>query len=187
MNVTNWGLIMCAPLLGVVSTVACSSGGGAAAPKPTTHDTTVMLDGADDSAQIPCEPRRVLQTVCQHCHTRPLANGAPFPLEHRSDFDAVYGGIVVREDAIEQLAARRMPLAPITIDDQDRDVLLAWLRAGTPAVPSQTCASLTEAGEGDGGIGGIGADVAAPDAGDLDAGDPLGVLDAADDADTGSP
>ncbi|MBX3229671.1 MAG: hypothetical protein KIT84_04990 [Labilithrix sp.] len=94
----------------------------------------------DDADEIPCDARRVLETICQQCHTRPPANGAPFPLQTRSDVLASYGGMVLRDLMIEQLTARRMPLAPVTIADDERRTLLAWLRAGAPADPPSACA-----------------------------------------------
>jgi hypothetical protein len=90
---------------------------------------------ADDSDEIPCEPRRVLQAVCQRCHTRPTAEGAPFALVARSDI------LPVREDMIEQLDAGRMPLEPVTISDEDRATLLDWLARGAPRVAPQECSS----------------------------------------------
>jgi hypothetical protein len=67
-------------------------------------------------------------------------NGAPFSLVNRSDIVALHDGTEVRAMMIAELEAKRMPLAPVTIEDSDRDVLLEWLRLGAPAVSAQTCA-----------------------------------------------
>lgn len=93
----------------------------------------------EDALEIPCEPRSVLQTVCQQCHSLPPKNGAPFALVRRSDVIGVRSGVVVRELMIQQLEAHRMPLTPVTIDPEARTVLLDWLRAGAPAVTPSEC------------------------------------------------
>ena len=40
---------------------------------------------------------------------------------------------------VEQLSAGRMPLSPVTMDPNDRETLLAWLRAGAPAIAPDAC------------------------------------------------
>jgi hypothetical protein len=133
---------------------ACSSEEGTAAPDVTDASGDVASERApepepelEDEDVIPCGPRRVLQTVCQSCHTRPPRNGAPFPLVTRSNIvRRGVGGREVRELMIEEVEARRMPLAPVTIDDASRATLLEWLKAGSPAVVAQQC---TDAGSGD--------------------------------------
>jgi uncharacterized membrane protein len=185
MTNASWGVLLCASMFGLVSSLACGPAGDAGAPRPKTDDTSVTLSGVDDSTTIPCAPRHVLQTVCQHCHLRPPANGAPFPLERRSDLDVVYGGVAIRELALEEVSARRMPLEPITIGEEDRAVLLDWLRAGAPPVPAQTCSSSLDAGVSDTSDAGLLGDVDV-DAGDVDAA-PGDLFDGGDprDADTG--
>jgi uncharacterized membrane protein len=84
----------------------------------------------------------VLQDVCQKCHIKPITkNGAPFPLVTRSDVLSTYQTVIIRDLMIQVLNARQMPLPPITITDSQRDVLLAWLGAGAPAVSPQTASS----------------------------------------------
>jgi hypothetical protein len=118
--------------------------------KPETHvvylvpsqDASAQLTGelAQDENDIPCAPRRVLQTICQQCHTKPQKNGAPFPLINRSDVvDNVYGGEVVRELMIENVTAGRMPQQPVTISDEDKATLLDWLNAGAPIDHQENC------------------------------------------------
>lgn len=106
---------------------------------------------APDEADIPCAPRHVLQTICQRCHTRPMKNGAPFPLINRSDIVVhSYGGVAVRELMIEEVTSGRMPLSPVTIGADEKATLLAWLHAGAPAEPNVTCdGGVTVVGEAD--------------------------------------
>ncbi|MDF2696053.1 MAG: hypothetical protein K0S65_4436 [Labilithrix sp.] len=49
----------------------------------------------------------------------------------------------IRELMIQQLEARRMPLAPETIDDASRVILLEWLKLGAPAIEPQACEQKT--------------------------------------------
>ena len=95
----------------------------------------------DDVRTIPCEPRRILQTVCQQCHVDPPKNGAPFPLLDRGDILATRNESTVREAMIAQVEAKRMPAVPVTMSDADRATLLDWLNAGAPDVPPRECAS----------------------------------------------
>lgn len=117
--------------------VACSSG-APTAPAPMVEATPSTID-PDDSDAIPCGPRRVLQSICQRCHTKPPANGAPFPLVTRSNIVRVGPDGEIRQLMIEQIEAGRMPLAPVTIDYDSRETLLDWLRAGAPAVTPRSC------------------------------------------------
>ena len=124
-------------LLIALTTLACSTA-------PARLIGAQRADGQaqevrDDPDEIPCEPRLVLQTVCQHCHALPPRNGAPFPLVRSSDVLATRSGMVVRDLMIQQLEAKRMPLSPVTIDPEAREVLLDWLRAGAPAVTPRQC------------------------------------------------
>ena len=95
--------------------------------------------GIDDSLQIPCEPRAVLKAICQQCHTRPLKNGAPFPLQRLSDVNSVHLGRLTRLDMIDDLNAGRMPLFPVTISATDKRTLLDWLNDGAPGVSPRSC------------------------------------------------
>jgi hypothetical protein len=188
MKPAYWGIIMTLGIVSSVLPIACaSSRDGVARPTGATGDASDGLLRRDDSMEIPCEPRRVLVAICQQCHTRPeTKNGAPFPLQWRSDVIATYGGVAIRELMIEQLAAGRMPLAPVTIDPADRETLLAWLRAGAPAVTATTCIDAGTA-ENDAGEDGssskasedAGDDAAEqPDGSDIDAGSDGGTEEA---------
>jgi hypothetical protein len=116
--------------------MACSTTSGT-----PPHVEDVDAASANDADEIPCEPRRVLETVCQQCHTRPMQNGAPFPLVNLSDILAERSDSVVLELMIAQLESGRMPLSPVTIEDGDREILLSWLRSGAPSVDPQACAT----------------------------------------------
>jgi hypothetical protein len=142
---------------------ACSEDGGQTPGPDAGKDAVDEL--RQDANEIPCGPRIVLQSICQQCHTRPTRNGAPFSLVNRSDILAATRGSVIRQLMIEQLEARRMPLSPVTITDDQRNTLLGWLKEGAPAVSPQDCPS----------DAGLGAD------GDVDAGDGGVVDDASSD------
>lgn len=120
--------------------VACDR---APAPRPADAAATgspAVVEPRDDADEIPCAPRRVLVKVCQQCHTRPTVNGAPFPLQRRSDLFATYGEVEIRDLMVEEITARRMPLAPVTIETSDRETLLVWLENGAPAAAPSNCA-----------------------------------------------
>ena len=175
---------MSALIVGSLTPLACgSSRDTVAKPFGATGDASDGLVRRDDSMEIPCEERRILMTVCQQCHTRPeTKNGAPFPLQWRSDILASYGGVEIRRLMIEQLQVGRMPLAPVTIDPSDRPLLLAWLESGAPAVTPRTC-------ENTGGTHTAPHDASTPapeDSGVVDAGaqdDSATAFDGGDDAD----
>ena len=157
-------------LLGL-GVVACSSSDddGATQADAAGVDQAAQQAQIDDSNEIPCAPRLVLQTICQQCHTRPTKNSAPFPLQRLSDVLALYDGQVIRDDMIAELEANRMPLPPVTIEPADKATLLSWLRSGAPSVEATSCTD-TDAG-----------DDAGDDASDLDGGSDAS--DAAFDAD----
>lgn len=132
----------------VTALFACSSDDGGSAsggivinPDASSADVADIdpQPGVDDSLAIPCEPRAVLKAICQQCHTRPLKNGAPFPLQRLSDINAVHFGRLTRLDMIDDLNAGRMPLFPVTISATDKKTLLDWLNDGAPAVSPRSC------------------------------------------------
>jgi hypothetical protein len=122
---------------------ACSTGDVVKAPDAGLVDV-VTQDARADENEIPCEPRLVLQTICQQCHTKPMKNGAPFPLINRSDIFAPRFGSVVRLMMIEQLESGRMPLSPVTITAEDKETLLTWLKSGAPAIAPRACEPKSE-------------------------------------------
>jgi hypothetical protein len=135
----TFGLFVMAPL----SALACSAASGGRVD-PGVADASAAI--REDTDEIPCAPRVVLETICQRCHALRPRGGAPFPLVRRSDVVArVYQGSIVRELMIAELEAGRMPLRPVTIEPEPREALLGWLRAGAPAVSARSC---TDAGAG---------------------------------------
>jgi hypothetical protein len=82
---------------------------------------------------VPCDPNRVLQTVCQQCHTDPPRNSAPFPLVSYHDTQVVLSGNPIWVHMRNAVENGIMPLPPVTIDPASRDTLLRWLDAGAPA------------------------------------------------------
>ena len=129
---------------------ACSSGEVVQAKDAGSLDV-VTEDVRQDANEIPCGPRRILETICQQCHTRPPLNGAPFPLVNRSDILTLREGRPIREIMIEQIEFEKMPLAPVTMTSQQRAILVKWLRDGAPAVEAQACLP-TEDGGSDSGV-----------------------------------
>jgi len=121
--------------------VACSSSD----PIVPAKDAASPVTGPDDSNEIPCDAREVLQTVCQQCHSDPPVRGAPFPLVTRTNILTQRSGGIARDLMIAQLLARRMPLAPVTIEDSQRSTLLAWLQNGAIAVKAQSCTEPADA------------------------------------------
>ena len=117
--------------------------GGAIAASAEDHDGDGDGDAGVVAASIvrtlPCEPRRVLETVCQQCHSDPTTNGAPYPLQDLPEIVAVRDGDPVYTLMIAAIEARRMPLTPVTITEADRALLLDWLRRGAPAVTPRAC------------------------------------------------
>lgn len=146
----------------VVTSWACGATGDAATPEPARPAESGAQEIRDDADEIPCGPRSVLRSTCQKCHSQPPTQGAPFALVTLSDIVATRSGSVVRDLMIEQLAAGRMPLTPVTLDPVEREVLLAWLRAGAQPGPRQSC---DDAGASDADAG----DPRAADAADIDA------------------
>ncbi|HKQ69925.1 MAG TPA: hypothetical protein VJT73_11330 [Polyangiaceae bacterium] len=135
---------------GVVGRAVVMTLGMMACSGSSTPDVADVVPIHEGSDRIPCEPRSILQGVCQKCHTQPLLNGAPFPLIDRSDIVRIQkDGVEVRAAMIAQLETGRMPLTPETIDDVSRGQLLNWLRAGAPAEPPHSCSNSngSDAGE----------------------------------------
>ena len=91
-------------------------------------------DAAVVSGDLPCDPKRVLVTVCQQCHTNPTQNAAPFPLVTYADTQAtINGGKPIWQYMLSVVQNGVMPLPPVQIDPGDRDTLLRWLQSGAPA------------------------------------------------------
>src|SRR5579859_3377724 len=132
-----------------------------------------------DPPDIPCDAKRVLEIVCQHCHSDPPMNGAPFPLVTYEDTQASFRGQTIAFQMLYVLQNGKMPLPPVTIEPADRDTLIRWLQAGAPTRPApQNCppvmVPMFEAGHA--------GDDAAADAPD----DPAMTVDATADADLDS-
>ena len=126
--------------------IACSSTSTDPSPPAPSGDAQadVPTIDVDDSNFIPCAPRRVLQTVCQKCHSKPPQNGAPFPLVTHSNIVRATPDGEIRELMIAQIEARRMPLTPETIEEGDRTILLEWLRDGAlPLTEPRSCTDET--------------------------------------------
>jgi hypothetical protein len=125
--------------------VANSDGQPAVSSQVTSHPTQF----------IPCDAQRVLDNVCQQCHTNPPKNSAPFPLVNYQDTHVVYSGNPIWVHMRNAVESGVMPLPPVQIDAPSRDALLRWLNAGAPArTATDVCSDPNfdpEAGVGDDG------------------------------------
>jgi hypothetical protein len=101
---------------------------------------------------IPCDANRVLENVCQQCHTSPPRNSAPFPLVTYEDTQVIASGQPIWTYMRTALQDGVMPLPPVEIDSADRDTLIRWLDAGAPARTASDQCSLPEVAPPDGGI-----------------------------------
>jgi uncharacterized membrane protein len=129
----------------------CTQGSPAPAP-----DASVV------AGDLPCDVEHVLVTVCQHCHTSPPRNEAPFPLVTYADTQVTMSGHPVWTFMLVVLESERMPLPPVQIEPRDRATLLAWLRAGAPAASGKSNCAARDASPAD-----DAPDVGAPDTGPI--------------------
>lgn len=102
------------------------------APSSVTDKARSGGDPIQIEGDLPCDIEKILGDVCQHCHTRPPRNGAPFPLVTYGDTQAMIDGRIVVSYVGEAVAAGRMPLAPMTLSEAQRAVLVAWASQGGP-------------------------------------------------------
>lgn len=128
----------------VVAATACASaldardaGGGGDATGEDVRGDAAARPPADN---LPCDIREVVAARCAPCHSDPPVAGVPFRLADTADFLAPYFASTVRETAIVAVSEGRMPMAPATIEPAEREALLIWLRAGSPArAPGADC------------------------------------------------
>ena len=127
----------------LVMALACAPRGTAESRK--TGGEFVVVDG-----DLPCDVDRILAKVCQHCHTSPPRNGAPFALVTYSDTQQKIDGRPIYEYMGIAVGAGRMPLPPMSLTPTERTILVAWTGdGGKPLTPGTSCA-LADAGENDG-------------------------------------
>ncbi len=161
---------------------------------------TVTVSSQPSGLQVPCDARRVLQNVCQQCHSNPTRNSAPFPLVTYDDTQVVASGEPLWHYMRIVVQSGVMPLPPVQISATDRQTLSKWLNAGAPAATAgDTCTPLVDAADG-----GVEQDAAPGSAGDepmdeaaspsvddtpadFDAADALDAADAADALQTDGP
>ncbi|MCB9607609.1 MAG: hypothetical protein H6716_13525 [Polyangiaceae bacterium] len=91
------------------------------------------------SRPIPCEVQQVLERNCLRCHGEEKQYGAPYSFISLDEIHRVRGGEPLYRRMLDALEEDFMP--PVTlkveppvqdISDTDRDVLIAWTRAGAP-------------------------------------------------------
>ncbi len=133
---------------GVALGATCASLGLGACAGRTDPPPPPALE--QDLREIPCNVRRVLQVVCQGCHTAPPRNQAPFALVTYADTQVLVGGRPIWAYMRTVLETGAMPLPPVKIDPADRDTLIRWLDAGAPtSLASGGCAPAIDSGGGD--------------------------------------
>ena len=120
---------------------AADADGDDPAPVAPAADAGVTPQGPVAAQGYPCAVAIVLSDVCRRCHTTELAGKAPFPLDDYDDSQVPYGTRPVFESMKDELLARRMPLPPVTITEEQRATLLEWIDAGAPAgeAPDASC------------------------------------------------
>lgn len=133
------------PFAFVGTCTAIAAAGGCTPPRDTERQPEPASSAVRTGA-LPCEVNRILASTCQKCHARPLQNGAPFPLVTYEDTQADFDGQPVHTYMQVALETSRMPLAPVELDDTDRAILLAWLRAGAPPSTLGDACAVRDAG-----------------------------------------
>lgn len=126
-------------ILSVVLAAACGSAplGADAGGVVPSGDAQAARPPADD---LPCDIEMIVASRCAPCHSDPPRAGVPFRLADTTDFLSPYFASSVRETAIVAVSERRMPMPPATIEMAEREALLLWLRAGSPArAPDASC------------------------------------------------
>lgn len=102
------------------------------APSSATDKARSGGDPIQIEGELPCDVDRILSTVCQYCHTRPPRNGAPFSLVTYGDTQVIVDGRPVVSYVAAAVASGRMPLAPMSLTEQERTLLVEWASRGGP-------------------------------------------------------
>ncbi len=124
--------------LGSLGLAACTAKSGAPSP----------VASVSSGLEVPCGARRVLENVCQQCHSSPTRNSAPFPLVTYDDTHAMASGEPLWHYMRIVVQSGVMPLPPVQLAAAERDTLLRWLNAGAPArTASDTCVPSMDSGE----------------------------------------
>jgi hypothetical protein len=148
----------CVPTTGGDGTTSSASTTTASTMTTTDADTT----GGDADGDLPCDVADVVERNCVLCHAAPSGLfGAPMALESHANW--IVPAVTRPELTVAQLADMRIedPVDPMPegmpMSDADKDVLHAWIAAGTPADPDADCG---DSGEDttDGDTGGVGPD-----------------------------
>ena len=93
-------------------------------------------DPAPAPSTLPCDVATVLHK-CQTCHTVPPRNGAPISLVTYEDTQRLYRGDPVWKLMGRDVKSGRMPLAIVTLDQNERDAVVRWSEAG--GQPGASC------------------------------------------------
>lgn len=135
-----------------------STSGATSTPMPSTTGDDPTGGGGD--GDLPCDVADVVERNCVLCHAAPSGLfGAPMALEAHANW--LVPAPTQPELTVAELADLRIedPVDPMpqgmTMSDEDKQVLHAWIAAGTPAEPNADCGD----GGGDstgGDTGGVG-------------------------------
>ncbi len=125
---------------------APGSGGGGVGGAGGVGGEVACYDGCEtdvvsgNTGEFPCEVE-VIMDNCRRCHTDPLANGAPFPLDTYEDSQQLYLGTAIWARLEGVLVNDFMPLTPPKLDAlEKRAVLDDWACQCAPPRPAgETC------------------------------------------------
>ena len=95
---------------------------------------------------LPCDVAAVLRDVCQHCHTSPPQNDAPFPLITGNDTHQLFTAPPYENAPIWQVMGDAVdagvmppPDAGVAITQAQRQVIIGWAAAGAPERDGGVC------------------------------------------------
>lgn len=112
-----------------------------------TQDSGITSTGRE----FPCAVKAIMRK-CQYCHIKPSssASGAlatPFPLVTYDDTQRTEHDIVITKLISTIVQCGNMPLPPVSISDNERQVLLQWIAQGAQPAPSdEVCVLPDDAG-----------------------------------------
>lgn len=116
--------------------------------RPATDAAAGGAQAGDDGSPDWCAAQPIVEAKCQRCHDDPPTHGAPFSLVSYEDTQYVSASGRSRLAAIEKVVGDgTMPASFIRLeppveplDDAEKELLLAWCRAGARGEPAAGCA-----------------------------------------------
>lgn len=132
---------------GTTTEAGGSSSGGSSSSSSSSSGSSG--DPTPVKTDLPCAVQTVLEKNCQSCHASSPKFGAPIPLVTRADLLAPAPSDAskrVIDRVLERVASDAKPMPPPPAErlaQADRDVLSAWVTAGTPA-NAEGCTTTTK-------------------------------------------